>query len=80
MLAYLAEHLILGLATAVAAGALGIAVSWAVVARIMEFPWEADFPTLLGTLLLAVSATTVMGGVSGWRALGRKAAGELRND
>jgi putative ABC transport system permease protein len=77
---YLAEYGLLGLATAVIAGAFGSVAAWAVVTRLMGLEWV--FLPAEAALAAAASfmLTIVLGFIGTWRALGHKAAPLLRND
>jgi putative ABC transport system permease protein len=76
---FLIEYGLLGLATAVIAGALGTLGGWLVVTRIMHAEWTFLPATLALVIALCAAITVCFGLVGTWRALGQKAAPLLRN-
>ena len=76
--ALLAEHLLVGLATAAVAAPLGTAAAYAVIRMAMELPFRfSPLPVLL-TVLLSISFATIFGISGSFRAVAAKAAPYLR--
>ena len=78
MTSYLAEYLMIGIAVAVLAGALGTLASYIVVGEVMQAPWIFLPSTLLLALLGSVAITLILGLFGTFRALGAKPAPVLR--
>jgi putative ABC transport system permease protein len=77
--ALLAEHLMVGLATALIAAPIGAAAAYAVIHYAMELPFRLAAAPILLTALLSVSFATIFGIGGSVRALSAKAAPYLRN-
>lgn len=78
--AFVFEYCLLGLATGAIAAAVGSLSAWAVLIFVMKIDWIL-FPGIVGGVIVACIAATLMAGFAGvWRALGIKAAPLLRND
>ena len=78
--AFVFEYCFLGLATGGIAAAVGCLSAWAVLIFVMKIEWIM-FPGIVGGVIIACIAVTLMAGFAGvWRALGIKAAPLLRND
>jgi putative ABC transport system permease protein len=77
--ALLAEHLLVGLATAAVAAPIGGAAAYAVLHYAMELPFRPSAGPILLTALLSVSFATLFGVGGSLRALSAKAAPYLRN-
>jgi putative ABC transport system permease protein len=77
--ALLAEHLLIGLATAAVAAPIGAAAAFAVLHFAMELPFRLALAPILLTALLSVSFATIFGIGGSLRALSAKAAPYLRN-
>ena len=77
--AFLVEYALLGLATAVIAGAVGTLAAWLVVTRVMHAEWSFLPATVVLVVALCAALTVCIGLVGTWRALGQKAAPLLRN-
>jgi putative ABC transport system permease protein len=77
--ALLAEHLMVGLATAAVAAPIGAAGAYAVLHFAMELPFRLTPVPILLTALLSVSFATIFGIAGSLRALSAKAAPYLRN-
>ena len=59
---------------------MGCLSAWAVLIFVMKIEWIM-FPGIVGGVIIACIAVTLMAGFAGvWRALGIKAAPLLRND
>ncbi|MCP4327646.1 MAG: FtsX-like permease family protein [Alphaproteobacteria bacterium] len=78
--AFLIEYGLLGIASAIIAGALGTIAAWAVLTQVMRTEWVFLPGTLVVTGLVCVVVTLVFGFAGTWRALNRKAAPLLRNE
>ncbi len=78
--AFLIEHGILGLATALAAVGLGTLAAWGLVTGPMRSDWEFLPGPLVMTAASAVLLTLVIGFAAAWRALGAKPAAWLRDE
>ncbi|HUA53196.1 MAG TPA: FtsX-like permease family protein [Candidatus Sulfotelmatobacter sp.] len=77
--AFLLEYGLLGLATALIAGAAGTLGAWLVVTRVMHAEWTF-LPATVAVVATLCAALTICVGLAGtWRALGQKAAPLLRN-
>ena len=78
--AFLVEYGLMGLASALVAAALGTFVAYVLVTRPLRADWSFA-PGPVGIVLLGAVALTVTLGFAGtWRALGAKAAPQLRNE
>ncbi|HXV23730.1 MAG TPA: FtsX-like permease family protein [Alphaproteobacteria bacterium] len=77
--ALLAEHLLLGLATAAVAAPLGAAAAYAVLRFAMEQPFRPSLMPMLLTVLLSLCIATIFGVAGSLRAVSAKAAPYLRN-
>jgi len=78
--AFLLEHGLLGLVTAIVAAGIGTFAAYALVTGPMRSEW-LFLPTPLAILLgLGVTLTLVIGFGGAWRALGAKPAAYLRNE
>jgi len=78
--AFLVEYGLMGLASALVAAALGTFVAYILVTRPLRADWSFA-PGPVGIVLLGAVALTVTLGFAGtWRALGAKAAPQLRNE
>ncbi len=78
--AYFLEYALLGLVTALLAGALGTLAAYMVITEIMEADWVFLPSTAVLVLAFSLSATLVLGLLGTWRALGAKPARVLRTD
>ena len=78
--AFLIEHGLLGLLSALVACALGTLAAYFLVTRLMKLDWVFLPLPLLWTLGLAILLTLALGFAGTWRALGAKAAPYLRNE
>ena len=78
--AFLFEHGLVGLATAMVAAALGTLAAYALVTGPMQSDWVFLPGPLLLTAGLAVGLTLVLGFAGTWRALGARPAIYLRNE
>jgi putative ABC transport system permease protein len=78
--AFLIEHGLLGLVSALAAGVLGTLAAYLLVVRVMGLDWVFLPAPLAATLILATAITLALGFVGTWRALGAAAALTLRNE
>jgi putative ABC transport system permease protein len=78
--AFLIEHGLLGLLSALVACALGTLAAYFLVTRLMKIDWVFLPAPLLWTVVLASLLTLVLGFAGTWRALGAKAAPYLRNE
>ncbi|HJU19412.1 MAG TPA: FtsX-like permease family protein, partial [Stellaceae bacterium] len=78
--AFLIEHGLLGLVSALAAGVLGTLTAYLLVVRVMGLDWVFLPAPLAATLILATAITLALGFVGTWRALGAAAALTLRNE
>ncbi len=78
--AFLLEYGLLGLITAAVAGVLGTVVAWAVVTKVMDFPFAFVPQAVFVTTLLCTAITLTLGFIGTWRALGQPAAPILRID
>ncbi|SLN12162.1 ABC transporter permease [Oceanibacterium hippocampi] len=79
MRTYLTEYALLGLATAVVAGAIGWAAAYGVVTELMGAEWFALPWTLVGTALIGLAVTVLLGLAGTWRVLAVRPAPMLRN-
>ncbi len=78
--AFLVEYGLMGLASALVAAALGTLVAYILVTRPLRADWSFA-PGPVGVVLLGAVALTITLGFAGtWRALGAKAAPQLRNE
>lgn len=75
---FLLEYCLLGALTGLIAAVLGAVAAWAVLTFVMKAPFELLAVPLIGTPLLCVVATLLIGLAGTWRALGQKAAPLLR--
>ena len=78
--AFLLEHGLLGLATALVAGGLGTLAAYALVTGPMRSDWVFLPAPLAAILGLAIVLTLALGFAGTWRALGAKPAAYLRNE
>ena len=78
--AFLIEHGLLGLLSALVACALGPLGAYFLVTRLMKIEWVFLPAPLLWTAGLAILLTLVFGFAGTWRALSAKAAPFLRNE
>jgi len=78
--AFLIEHGLLGVLSALVACALGTIAAYFLVTRLMKIEWVFLPLPLLSTLGLAIVLTLVLGFAGTWRALGAKSARYLRNE
>ena len=78
--AFLLEHGLLGLATALVAGGLGTLAAYALVTGPMRSDWVFLPTPLVAILGLAIVLTLALGFAGTWRALGAKPAAYLRNE
>ncbi len=77
---FLIEYGILGLVTAVIASCLGTLAAWLIVTRLMKGDWLFD-PGRVGlTAVAGVAVTLLIAWTGTWRALGAKAAAQLRSE
>lgn len=77
-LAHLAEHLILGLAAAVAATGVGAAVAYVLLVKIMDIAFAGSLLALLQAALIAAVSMAAFGLIGTFRVLSAKAAPHLR--
>jgi putative ABC transport system permease protein len=77
---FLIEYGLLGVLSALVAGALGTLAAYFVVIRLMRIEWVFLLGPLLSTLALATLLTLTSGFAGTWRALGAKPAPYLRNE
>jgi putative ABC transport system permease protein len=78
--AFLIEHGLLGVLSALVACALGTLAAYFLVTRFIKIDWVFLPTPLLWTVALAGLLTVVLGFAGTWRALGAKAAPYLRNE
>ncbi len=78
--AYFVEFAVLGLATGVAAAALGTLGGYLIVTQVMNAEWRFLPATVLADIAICLALALVIGFAGTWRALGRKAAPVLRHD
>jgi putative ABC transport system permease protein len=78
--AFLIEHGLLGLATAIIAAGLGSLAAYALVTGPMNGDWVFLPAPLLITLVVALVLTLAIGFAGTWRALGAAPARYLRNE
>jgi putative ABC transport system permease protein len=78
--AFLIEHGLLGLLSALVACVLGTLAAYFLVTRLMKIDWVFLPAPLLWTVVLASLLTLALGFAGTWRALGAKAAPYLRNE
>jgi len=78
--AFLIEHGILGILSALVACVLGTLAAYFLVTRLIKIEWVFLPAPLLWTVGLAILLTLALGFVGTWRALGAKAAPYLRNE
>ena len=76
--AFVLEYALAGLATAIFALMAGTVASWFVITRIMNLQFENQPLVALATVGLSLLVTIVIGLVSTWSLLGKKAAPVLR--
>ncbi|MGE0716733.1 MAG: ABC transporter permease, partial [Alphaproteobacteria bacterium] len=74
LVTFLAEHGLLGVATAIVAALFGTLSGWFVLTGVMRAPWTFLPAPVVATAALAIVATLAFGFAGTWRALGRKAA------
>ena len=78
--AFLIEYGLMGLITAVIAGAVGSVAAYSVIVWVMGADWIFVPWAMVSTILLSIGITVAVGLAGTWVALGRKAAPLLRND
>ncbi|WP_207484785.1 ABC transporter permease [Arenibaculum pallidiluteum] len=79
--AFMLEYGLLGIVTAVIAGAIGTLAAWAVLIEVMRWDRWVFLPaSVLGVAALCTVITLAFGFVGTWRALGQPAAPLLRNE
>ncbi len=78
--AFVLEYGLLGVVTAVIAGAVGSVAGWAVLSFVLEIDWVFLPSAVLTTVVLCTAITLGVGFAGTWRALGQKAAPLLRNE
>jgi len=78
--AFLLEYGLLGLVTAVVAGAVGTLAAYVLLTRVMHSGFVFMPGAVIGTAALATLAALVIGFAGTWTALGAKAAPLLRNE
>ncbi len=78
--AYVIEYAILGLTTAVVAGAIGTLAAYLVVTQVMEGSWTFMPGLMLGTAALATLLTILLGLASTWQVLSQKVSPILRSE
>ncbi|MBT3238749.1 MAG: ABC transporter permease [Rhodospirillaceae bacterium] len=78
--AYLMEYGALGLATGLFASLAGTIIAWAVVKFLMGMQWTFLPGVTAMTVSICLILTIIAGFIGAWRALGQKAAGQLRNE
>src|SRR5262249_4789873 len=77
---FLIEYGILGLTTAIIAGATGSIAAYFLLTRVMRADWVFLPMTVLSVALIATILTLAIGFAGTWRALGAKPAPLLRNE
>lgn len=78
--AFMVEYGLLGVATAAVASMLGSMAAWAVITQVMHVDW-VFLPSVVAVTVIAATAITLAFGLLGtWRAMGQKAAPQLRNE
>jgi len=77
---YMLEYGVLGLITGVIAAGIGTLTAWAVIKFLMRSEWIFVSEIVVFTVVSCVIATTSVGLIGTWLALGQKAAPHLRND
>ena len=78
--AFLIEYGLMGLITALIAGAVGSVAAYSVITFVMGADWIFVPWAMISTILLSIGITIAVGLAGTWVALGRKAAPLLRND
>jgi putative ABC transport system permease protein len=78
--AFLIEYGLLGLVTALIAGALGSIAAWLVLTKLMRAEWTFMPGVVVATAALSMVLTLVLGYAGTWKALGAKSAPLLRNE
>ena len=78
--AFLAEFALLGLATGVAATALGALGGYLIVTQVMNAGWRFAPAAALADIAICLALALVIGFAGTWRALGRQSAPVLRHD
>ncbi len=78
--AFLLEYGLLGLISAVIAGAVGTVTAWAVLTQLMRWDWTFLPSAVVTTALISTAITLALGFVGTWRALGQPSAPLLRNE
>ena len=76
--AFLAEHVLLGCATAGLAIGVGTLAAWGFVTAVLDLEWRFLPEYVAVTAAACITITLILGFASTWRALGRKAAPLLR--
>ena len=74
------EYGALGLATGLFASLAGTIIAWAVVKFLMGMQWTFLPGVTAMTVSICLILTIIAGFIGAWRALGQKAAGQLRNE
>ncbi|MBI3447027.1 MAG: ABC transporter permease [Magnetospirillum sp.] len=78
--AHLVEFGLIGIATGLAAAAIGSAAARAILLHVMKTDWVFLPGTTLATVMICVAASLLAGFAGTWKALGAKAAPLLRNE
>jgi putative ABC transport system permease protein len=78
--AFLIEHALLGVFSALVGGAVGAVAAYFLVTQLMRLDWVLLPWPVVGMLASAMALTLVMGFAGTWRALGAKAAPYLRSE
>jgi putative ABC transport system permease protein len=76
----LVEYALLGLVTAVIAGALGWAGAWLVITQVMRMDWTSLPQVVVATAVLSMLATMALGLAGTWRTLSQRPAPVLRQN
>lgn len=79
MLGWLGEYSFIALLASILAAIAGIATSFYVVSAIMQTPYQFDFMSMLGILILALVLILPIGLAAGFRLLGKSPLTLLRN-
>ena len=78
--AHLVEYALMGLVAGVVASGLGTLAGYLVVTRVMHADWRFLPDAVIASTVLCLVLSLVIGFAGTWRALGRKAAPELRHE
>ncbi len=78
--AYVIEYAVLGLTTALVAGAIGTLAAYLVITQVMDGSWTFLPGLMVLTATLATLLTIILGLLSTWQVLGHKAAPVLRSE